>query len=645
MDKQTDAELVTQALAGRPEAFAPLVRRYQDYAYGTAIGMLSDFDLARDVVQDAFLCAYRDLRKLKEPSRFGGWLHGIVKNTAHRALRELRKTQTLAEQLRRTAQLSAPPPGRDRSAGQSEIRTMVRRALAHLSQPNREAVSLYYVDGLSYADIAGFLSVSETTVRGRLYRGRAKLRKELSMVAQTFKEQQLPEDFAAEIKRLLDAVASRAAVREETIRRLAEIGAPAVDPLCKALGDSRIVVRQAAARALCTIGDPRAIRPILRVLYAGDYWISNEVMRNGRILAISGVRDELLRIVAEGTEKDRWWAMEALAHARGDNEVFDCLLQIFRDPADPNRRQALAALCQLRPDMGAELIPEALHDPELQTPGGWAWWIAVQHGYQIPIDTCVAGFGRNVAANSRMLAGWLVLRHEAEGEKALEELLRTGTPDQRATAAVALAGKERPEVFEALVGELLHGYRERKWMRIVARPLVREYGDRLLAWAAEEKPDLTNRPALAWALGKARIAAGLAGDDDVLRYGSPTIRAEAVRELAEEDGPRYAPQLRRLLREGTPRKVAQRAFRQMLRLGEAAMPTVQQMLESEHWTERKAALCLLRRWGKLTHSQQYRGRQDPHVAVRHAADWHPSYAEAVKKRHPKWTRRIGGSGQ
>ena len=57
MDQTTDAAAIADTLAGRPEAFAYPVRKYQDYAYGTAVGILSDFDLARDVVQEAFLCA------------------------------------------------------------------------------------------------------------------------------------------------------------------------------------------------------------------------------------------------------------------------------------------------------------------------------------------------------------------------------------------------------------------------------------------------------------------------------------------------------------------------------------------------------------------------------------------------------------
>jgi DNA-directed RNA polymerase specialized sigma24 family protein len=57
MDGKPDAELVSDSLAGDREAFSALVRKYQVYAYGVAISTVSDFDLARDVVQEAFLCA------------------------------------------------------------------------------------------------------------------------------------------------------------------------------------------------------------------------------------------------------------------------------------------------------------------------------------------------------------------------------------------------------------------------------------------------------------------------------------------------------------------------------------------------------------------------------------------------------------
>jgi len=644
MDQQTEAELVAKVLGGEREAFATLVRRYQDYAYGTAIGMLADFDLARDVVQEAFLCAYRDLRKLKDPSRFAGWLHGIVRHTAHRALRELHRVQALAEQLSRTAPSFAVAPSPDRAAEETEVRAIVRKALARLGEKNREAVSLYYVDGLSYTDIAGFLGVTETTVRGRLQRGRAELRKELTMVAQTFKDEQLPADFSAEIQRLLDAATANAEEREASIRRLAEIGEPAVNPLCEALGDPRDPVRRAAAYALCAIGDARALRPILRALFAEGYGVANELMPSGRILAIPGVKEELLRSVRDRKpDEPHYYAMLALAHAKGDREVSQCFEQVFRDRSARERGRALWVLCEFHPERAAELIGEALRDPALAR-SGWPWLIAVSNGCQIAIDLCLLGFDRTVAYNSRILAGVLVLRHGRKGEAVLEDLLRTGAPDQRATAAVALADEGRPEPFDVLVNELLSGYQEREWARIVGRTLVHKYRDRLLAWAEQQKPDLTTRCALTWAVGQARIQAGQASADDILHYGPPTIRAQAVRKLAQENGPEYVPELRRLLRKGQPRKVAQEAFRQMYRLRDSAVPTVEQMLASQHWTERKAALCLLRRWDKLTAEQQSQGRQDPHVAVRHAADWHPTYAAAATW-HPKWKRKIGKSDE
>ena len=60
----------------------------------------------------------------------------------------------------------------------------------------------------------------------------------------------------------------------------------------------------------------------------------------------------------------------------------------------------------------------------------------------------------------------------------------------------------------------------------------------------------------------------------------------------------------------------------------AACVLVEEMLDSEHWTERRAAVCLLRRWGKLSATQKERAEQDTHVAVRHGARGNPLWSEA-----------------
>ena len=203
MDDRPDETLVREALAGHGEAFAELVRRYQDYAYGTAIGMLSDFDQARDVVQEAFLCAFRDLAKLREPALFGRWLYGIVKNTARRVLRKSARERRAPVASGAMSEPVDPSPRPDQMLEDAEAREMVRRALERLGQKDREALSLFYVDGLSYANIAGFLGVTATAVQGRLQRGRAKLRKELTMVAGSLKSNAPDEAFAERLARAI----------------------------------------------------------------------------------------------------------------------------------------------------------------------------------------------------------------------------------------------------------------------------------------------------------------------------------------------------------------------------------------------------------------------------------------------------------
>ena len=98
------------------------------------------------------------------------------------------------------------------------------------------------------------------------------------------------------------------------------------------------------------------------------------------------------------------------------------------------------------------------------------------------------------------------------------------------------------------------------------------------------------------------------------------IERAALRMLVEQEGAAMLPELRHCLKRGKPRKVAQEAFNQMLRLGARAMSIVEEMFASEHWTERKAAVGLLKRWGKLTPEQVEKARSDSHVAVRRAAD-------------------------
>ena len=79
--------LVERARAGDVDAFTELVRHHQRLALGSALACLHDADLARDVVQESFVAAWRGLARLADAGAFPAWLHGIVRRQAFHALR------------------------------------------------------------------------------------------------------------------------------------------------------------------------------------------------------------------------------------------------------------------------------------------------------------------------------------------------------------------------------------------------------------------------------------------------------------------------------------------------------------------------------------------------------------------------------
>lgn len=90
---------VSADLDQRHTAFAQLVSRFQDMAYGCAYGVLGDTHLAQDVAQESFLTAYRDLEQLRDPAAFPAWFKRIVMKKAYRDARSRRSMTTQEDVL------------------------------------------------------------------------------------------------------------------------------------------------------------------------------------------------------------------------------------------------------------------------------------------------------------------------------------------------------------------------------------------------------------------------------------------------------------------------------------------------------------------------------------------------------------------
>jgi RNA polymerase sigma-70 factor (ECF subfamily) len=197
--------LVERARAGDVDAFTELVRRHQRVALGGAVTVLRDPEFARDVVQEAFLAAWRGLARLADPQAFPAWLQGIVRYQAFHALR-IRHFELLGD----ADDIVWDAPSADQHVEAGRRRALALSALAALPDALREAAVLRYVYDCSQAQIAAFLGLRVTTINNRLHAARVRLKKALGrrtliMVKDALTDRSLPEDFPARVGRILRA--------------------------------------------------------------------------------------------------------------------------------------------------------------------------------------------------------------------------------------------------------------------------------------------------------------------------------------------------------------------------------------------------------------------------------------------------------
>jgi RNA polymerase sigma-70 factor (ECF subfamily) len=175
-----DLQLIEEARRGSNAAFEQLVRRYSERAFRAAYRVLRDADAAQDVLQEAFLKAYRGLRRFECRSGFYTWLYRIVVNLALDRRRRDRPG-TRAEWEDRVvpqADARATLPEADdpeRASRRREIREIVGRGVQELPDGQREVLLLREVEGLSYEEIAATMGISKGTVMSRLHYARRKM--------------------------------------------------------------------------------------------------------------------------------------------------------------------------------------------------------------------------------------------------------------------------------------------------------------------------------------------------------------------------------------------------------------------------------------------------------------------------------------
>jgi len=176
---EEEASAIRACQKGDRNAYELIVRHYAARAIGAARAILRDASLAEDAAQEAFVRAFRAIRRFRVGEPFYPWLYRILKNVC---LTTLRRRGNLPASLdaENAPPVPADTPDPGAAASRSELRAMLLAAMAQLSDAHREILYLAHFDELSYKEIAACLAIPLGTVMSRLWAARQALRKVVS---------------------------------------------------------------------------------------------------------------------------------------------------------------------------------------------------------------------------------------------------------------------------------------------------------------------------------------------------------------------------------------------------------------------------------------------------------------------------------
>lgn len=177
-----DYELVSFCKKGDVDAFEVLVKKHQRRMLNIAYRMIGNYEEACEIVQDAFVSAYRNLKGFKGKSKFSTWLYTIVMNLSKNRLKQL-KTQLHREKfsidnpvLTNDGQIKVEPASSEPSALEKlekrDVQRKVQECINSLDDEFREVLVLRDIQGFSYGEISDLLKAPEGTVKSRLFRAR-----------------------------------------------------------------------------------------------------------------------------------------------------------------------------------------------------------------------------------------------------------------------------------------------------------------------------------------------------------------------------------------------------------------------------------------------------------------------------------------
>jgi len=180
----TDEELVARSVAGDTDSFNQLIVRWERPIYALAYRQIGREDDARDVVQEAFLRAFRALPGFKGQAKFSSWLYRITLNLCRDWMRRQRRAPFVQvpegmDVSDMAAVEASPSESIEDTIGRQDLGRHVKKAMQLLPDEQRSAILLKEYHGLTFQEIAELQGCPLSTVKTRLYQGLTVLRREL----------------------------------------------------------------------------------------------------------------------------------------------------------------------------------------------------------------------------------------------------------------------------------------------------------------------------------------------------------------------------------------------------------------------------------------------------------------------------------
>ncbi len=192
---EREQQLIADARKGDVAAFEALIGEHQKRIFSIAFRMAGNPEDAADMAQEVLIKIFKNLGNFQGNSKFSTWVYRVATNTCLDELKKLRRhtAYSLDQELETeegsvAAELADEAPTPEESAERRDLQRVVSEAIGMLSEDHKKAILLRDMQGFSYEEIANILQCSVGTVKSRINRARAQLKKILIKNGELFED-------------------------------------------------------------------------------------------------------------------------------------------------------------------------------------------------------------------------------------------------------------------------------------------------------------------------------------------------------------------------------------------------------------------------------------------------------------------------